>query len=114
MCVGVLPVASVPLWQLKQAPATLSWFTLAGVHADVVWQFSQLLLEGMWLAGFAVTGPVLMLLVPLWQPRQLPTTCAWSTATAGCHVLVSWQLSQVFEVGRCALFLPWMLPCVPS
>ena len=42
MCVGFLPVAVVPLWQLAQVPVTPAWSKCAGRQAMVVWQVSQL------------------------------------------------------------------------
>ena len=42
MCCAPLPVASVPLWQLKQLPVTPLWSKFAGSQAAVVWQFWQL------------------------------------------------------------------------
>jgi hypothetical protein len=36
MCVGFLPVALVPLWQLKHVPVTPLWLKLAGDHALVL------------------------------------------------------------------------------
>jgi hypothetical protein len=55
-------VALTPLWQVEQLPGvTLSWLTVAGVQARVVWQSSQLWLVGKWLADFPVE------ILPLWQ-----------------------------------------------
>jgi hypothetical protein len=42
MCVAVLPVASTPLWQLKQLPTMVEWSKVAGIQAFDVWQSSQL------------------------------------------------------------------------
>jgi len=47
-----------------------------------------------------------MAVVPLWQELQVPVTWAWSTRTAGCHVLVVWQLSQLVSVEMCEEPLP--------
>ena len=42
ICVGFLPVAVVPLWQLAQVPCTCVWSTRrAGLNAVVVWQDSH-------------------------------------------------------------------------
>ena len=39
--------------------------------------------NGVIIAHFRV--PPLIATVPLWQERQLPLTCAWSTCCAGCQ-----------------------------
>ena len=45
MCVGVLPSALVPLWQLEQVPLASVWLKVrTGDQAVVVWQFSQAVL----------------------------------------------------------------------
>ena len=55
MCVGVLPSALVPLWQLEQVPFASVWLNvLTGDQAVVVWQFSQTLLVERWVADFPV------------------------------------------------------------
>ena len=43
-CVALLPVALVPLWQLKQVPVMPLWLKVAGIQAVVRWQSSQVLL----------------------------------------------------------------------
>ncbi|MCA9504546.1 MAG: hypothetical protein KC616_15765 [Myxococcales bacterium] len=45
---GILPVARLPLWQVKQFWKMPTWFIVAGANAFVVWQFSQVLFVGMW------------------------------------------------------------------
>jgi hypothetical protein len=52
--VEVLPVAVVPLWQVKQDPVTLLWSKRAGFHAEVVWQLSQLLSLWIWVGVLPV------------------------------------------------------------
>ena len=74
---GVLPVASVPLWQELQLPVMLAWSKLAGTHAVVVWQSSQLSPLAMWVGCLPVAT------VPLWQDPQVPSTWVWSTVVAG-------------------------------
>jgi hypothetical protein len=50
-----LPVALVPLWQLKQLPTTPSWLKpVAGVHAEVPWQLLHSALVAMWVGGLPV------------------------------------------------------------
>ncbi len=45
MCVGGLPLALVPLWQLAQLPSTSAWSTRStGLQVEVLWQASQALL----------------------------------------------------------------------
>lgn len=72
MWVAGLPVAVVPLWQLKQVPVTLLWSKLATVQLEVLWQVSQEALVAMWVAGLPVA------VVPLWQLAQVPVTALWS------------------------------------
>ena len=73
---------------------------MAGFHAAVTWQASQVSLEPM-CPGFL---PVVV--VPLWQEKQAPCVCVWSTRVAGFHVAVAWHDSQFGEVVMCAAFLP--------
>ena len=68
MCVAVLPVAVVPLWQEAQVPVTFAWLKLAGVQALVVWQSEHCAVVAMWLLGLPAA------LVPLWQDEQVPVT----------------------------------------
>jgi len=68
MCVGCLPVASTPLWQLKQFPEMFAWSKTAGTQRALEWQSSQRSLEMIWLGGFPVDW------MPLWQVPQLPDT----------------------------------------
>ena len=64
-----LPVAIVPLWQLKHSPTTWAWSTrVAGFQAPVAWQLSQLSVVLIWFAGLPVA------IVPLWQLAQPDTT----------------------------------------
>ena len=57
MCVAILPLAWMPLWQLAQEPgATLAWVKRAGDHALAEWQVLQLSVVGTWLAGLAVAA----------------------------------------------------------
>ena len=66
-----LPVALVPLWQLKQLPVTPEWSKpVAGFHAVVPWQLLHSAVVAMCVAGLPVA------LLPLWQDEQLPVTCA--------------------------------------
>ncbi|RPI32549.1 MAG: hypothetical protein EHM52_00125 [Actinomycetota bacterium] len=51
----------------------------AGFHAEAVWQLSQLVSLAMWAAFLPVA------IVPLWQEKQLPMVCVWSTRVAGRH-----------------------------
>ena len=61
----------MPVWQVEQAPLTvtpwaLSCAHLVGVQPVVPWQLKQLALPtGMWLVDLPVA------VLPLWQPRQL-------------------------------------------
>ena len=72
ICVAVLPLALVPLWQLEQVPSTSLWFTVfAGLHAVVVWQSAHSVLVLMWVADLPVA------FVPLWQEAQVPVALAW-------------------------------------
>ncbi len=62
-----LPSAVLPLWQVLQVPAvTPLWLKVAGVHAVVRWQASQVCVVGRWLEGLPSA------MVPLWQVAQLP------------------------------------------
>ncbi|MEZ4354331.1 MAG: hypothetical protein R3F16_11820 [Myxococcota bacterium] len=63
----VLPVAVVPLWQVKHPLTTPVWSKVAGVKPPGVWQFSQVLLVGMWFESLPRA------LVPSWQEKQLST-----------------------------------------
>jgi hypothetical protein len=110
MCWAPLPVALVPLWQLKQLPVMPLWSKLAGSQAAVVWQFWQLLSVTGWFAGLPVMNPVLIATVPLWQETQVPVTCVWSTLVAGFQVVVPWQFSQVLLVAMCVGVLPVTVP----
>ena len=68
MCVAFLPVAVVPLWQLKQEPVTALWSKLTLVQLLVVWQVSHWALVLMCVDDFPVA------VVPLWHEEQVPTT----------------------------------------
>ena len=46
-----------------------AWLNVAGFHAVVVWQFSQLLFDWM------CVGVLPVAVVPLWQEKQEPVTC---------------------------------------
>ena len=69
MCVGFLPVACVPLWQLTQLPVMPLCAKFAGRQAVVVWQLSQLLSLTICVAFLPIA------VVPLWQLKQVPVTC---------------------------------------
>jgi hypothetical protein len=124
-CVGVLPVAVVPLWQPLQPLLMPVWTKDAGVHASVVWQVPHSWVRFWWIApaGFAVTTPVLIVSEPLWQLMQLPDTaagiCVWSTRSVGFHTTVLWQLSQASLLTMWVAFLPvavvplWQLTQLP-
>ena len=63
------PVAVVPLWHVAQLPAvTPLWLNVAGIHAVVRWQVSQLCVVGMCVAGLPRA------VVPLWQVAHVPAT----------------------------------------
>ena len=48
-CVGVLPLAVVPLWQLAQVPAaTPLWLNVAGIQPVVRWHESHEAVVGRW------------------------------------------------------------------
>ena len=82
MCVGVLPGALVPLWQLLQVPITSVWATVrTGDQALVVWQLAQAVVVLMCVADLPVA------LVPLWQLTQVPVTFEW-LKLAGVHAVV--------------------------
>ncbi len=71
MCEAPLPVALVPLWQLKQLPVMLEWSKpVAGLQAVVQWQLPHSALVGTCVAGLPAA------VVPSWQDEQLPVTCA--------------------------------------
>ena len=87
MCVGGLPIACDPLWQVAQDPVTTEWSNCTLVHVEVEWQESHPAVVAMWLAGLPVAC------VPLWQVAQEPVTLAWSKRTL-VQVDVLWQLSH--------------------
>jgi len=68
MCVGDLPGAVVPLWQLAQVPVTAEWSKWAGLQAVVPWQLAQSAVVARWVGGLPVE------VVPLWQVEQEPVT----------------------------------------
>ena len=68
MCVGVLPVAVVPLWQVEQAAVTPVCEKVAGVHAAVPWQLPQSAEVVRCVAGLPVAR------LPLWHEEQVPVT----------------------------------------
>ena len=63
----LLPMARLPLWQVKQPSTMPVWSIVAGVQPFGVWHVSQVLPVGMWF----VLLPVAVL--PLWQLKQLST-----------------------------------------
>jgi hypothetical protein len=63
-----LPVAVLPLWQLLQPPLTELWSKRTLDQLLVMWQVSQVLLDGMWLPGLPVA------VEPLWQAKHAPVT----------------------------------------
>ena len=64
---AVFPFAVVALWHEAHVPVcTAAWLNVAGVHATVRWQVSQVCVVAMWLAGFP------LLVTPLWHVAQLP------------------------------------------
>ncbi|RZV37112.1 MAG: hypothetical protein EX272_06365 [Chromatiales bacterium] len=68
ICVGCLPTASVPLWQLTQLSVMFAWSKFAGIQAFVVWQSSQVSpLE-------ICEGCLPVAVAPLWQDTQVPMT----------------------------------------
>jgi hypothetical protein len=71
-CVGLLPVAVVPLWQVEQAAVTPVWLKVAGSQAAVLWHVPQSCVVGRCVAVFPVAT------VPLWQLAQVPLTWVWS------------------------------------
>jgi hypothetical protein len=77
MCVGPVPVALTPSWQVPQGSTVPAWSKLAGRQAAVEWQVSQVSALGM----CATVLPVA--LVPSWQLAQVPMTSAWSTLGTG-------------------------------
>jgi len=59
MCLGPLPCACTPLWQVEQLPRTWVWSKLtAGFQAMGVWQLAHRSVDRMWLAGLAVARTV--------------------------------------------------------
>jgi hypothetical protein len=60
-----LPVAFVPLWQLKQVPVMPVCLNVAGVQPVVLWQSSQVFEVAKCVAFLPVA------FVPLWQLKQL-------------------------------------------
>ena len=87
-----MPEALAPLWQVKQAAVRPVWLKCAGFQAVVVWQSSQL--SGVWRWVGVLPGT----LVLLWQEKQVPVTCVWSTLLAGDHAVTVWQDAQLVEV----------------
>ena len=65
---------------------------VGAVVAAEVWQSSQLLPLVTWVACLPVA------MTPLWQELQMPTTCVWSTASAGDHWTLLWQSSHTLVV----------------
>ena len=77
------PFAVTPLWQVAQLPGlTPEWLNEAGVHAEVLWQVSQLCVVAMWLAFLPRAA------VPLWQLVQDPAATAAWLKVAGVHPVV--------------------------
>lgn len=68
MCVGGLPVAVDPLWQLAQVPLTAEWSKWTVVQFVVVWQVSHDPVVAIWVAPLPVAD------LPLWQLAQVPVT----------------------------------------
>src|SRR6266699_628147 len=84
MCVGPLPCAIVPLWQVEQLPRAWVWSKLtAGFQAIGVWQASHWSVARMWLRGFAV--PRTAVPTPWQAPQSLGVP--WNMA-------LTWQDSQ--------------------
>jgi hypothetical protein len=54
MCVALLPVAVVPLWQVLQPLVIPVWLNVAGFHAIVLWQVSHSAVVGTWVAVLPV------------------------------------------------------------
>ncbi len=57
-----------PLWQVAQLPVTALWSKRTLDQLLVMWQSSQVLLEGTWLPGLPVA------VAPLWQVKHAPVT----------------------------------------
>ncbi len=64
MCMGGLPVAVAPLWQLAQFPLTPEWSKRTSLQLPVEWQASHALEVGTWVGCFPVAC------TPLWQLAQ--------------------------------------------
>ena len=67
---------------------------VAGVHAVVRWQASQLCVVGRWFDGFPVA------IVPLWHVAQEPAVTPLWLNVAGIQAVVRWHASQLCVVGR--------------
>ena len=75
MCAEFLPVALVPLWQLKQlVPPTGTCAVDLPLAAAPLWQLAQLVLALKVLWSVRAPAHVAVL---LWQLSQLPVTVAW-------------------------------------
>jgi len=61
---------------------------VAGSHAVVRWQVSQLCVVLMWLLGLPCAAE------PLWQVEQLPGLMPVWLIVAGVQALVRWQVSH--------------------
>ena len=71
------------MWQVAQVPATTPvWLNVAGVHAVVRWQVSQLCVVGIWVAGLPRA------VVPLWHVAQVPTAMPVWFIVAGVQPVV--------------------------
>jgi hypothetical protein len=93
-----LPVAVVPLWQLKQRAVTSLWSKRVADQLRVLWQLPQSAEVGTWL------GPLPVAVVPLWQRTQPWVIPLWSKR-AGSQLDVMWQSSQALELGTWSLGL---------
>jgi hypothetical protein len=90
MCVGVLPIAVVPLWQVAQVPAAMPvWFITAPVKVVVpLWHRSQDCVVTM------CVGVLPIAVVPLWQVAQVPAAMPVWLNVAGVQAVVRWQVSH--------------------
>ena len=101
---AVLPLASVPLWQVEHWFATgcWVWFQREGCQAVVVWQAMQFAVVGMCTAGLPLA------LLPLWQLAQTVAVVKvlWFGLVVDCQLAVElWQFSQLPVTPVCVAVL---------
>lgn len=104
-----LPDADTP-WHVAQLPTKPPWSGRPLVtQVSGEWQFSQVLELWMCVGDLPVIStPADVRVVPLWQVKQLPSTCAWSTLVVGVQEPVVWHASQTAVDWTCPVPFPWI------